>query len=232
MPSDRQFVATSTRCSASARAATRAGRASAGYLATHGNTESTNVNARLRVTYSLPDWSHEFDLSVVSANRDDTTITEAYTGRYKARREFAERNYLFTSLDSQRDRFSAYDYQVSQAIGYGWRLVDRGNHTLNMEVGGGAQQAKRHDGTAQDEAIMRSEVGYRWRVNDGVSFHKDFVVEHGRSNTRTEAQTELRARLIGNIGLVLSYRIRHNSDVLPGRHRSDLFSSVSLEYTF
>jgi putative salt-induced outer membrane protein len=208
------------------------GRASVGFLATQGNTDSTNANARLRLAYALPDWSHDFDWSVVSASRDDQTTSEAYTANYKARREFVSRSYLFTALDSQRDRFSAYEYQMSESVGYGFRAVDRTDHSLSVEIGGGAQQAKFQDGTRQDEAILRSSLGYRWTVNDSVSVHQDLVVEHGASNTRTESLSEMRARLFGNVGLVLSYRVRRNSNVLPDRSRSDIHSSVSLEYAF
>jgi putative salt-induced outer membrane protein YdiY len=42
----------------------------------------------------------------------------------------------------------------------------------------------------------------------------------------------LRARLFGNIALVLSYRLKHNSAVPDDAEPLDSFSSVALEYAF
>jgi putative salt-induced outer membrane protein len=42
----------------------------------------------------------------------------------------------------------------------------------------------------------------------------------------------LRADIIGNLALVLSYRLRHNSDVPAGTEKTDRFTAISLEYGF
>lgn len=208
------------------------GRAALGYLATSGNTDSTNANASFELLYERLVWSHEFALSAISASRDDVTTAESYTGAYAARRSFGERSYLFTALDWRSDRFSAFDHQASETVGYGRRLVDTERHALSVEGGLGARQAERQTGVQEDDQIARFKLDYTLTVNGTTEFSQDLVAESGDANTSIESVSALRARLFGDIALVISHRIRRNSDVDPGIEKTDQFSSISLEYAF
>lgn len=208
------------------------GKAAVGYLATNGNTESTNANASFELLYGRDVWSHEYELSAVTASNEGETTTEAYTFAYGGRREFGEVSYLFTALDWERDEFSAFDSQVSETVGYGRHLVATDAHALDFEIGGGARQSEQRDGTSLDDSIVRAALDYVWTVNDATSFSQQFLVASGSTNTRSQSVSELRARLFGNVALVLSYRIKHNSDVESGIEKADSFSAISLEYAF
>ncbi len=224
-----QFLATAA--SAQGDEDTVSGRATLGFLSTTGNTESTNTNARLRLRYVPNEWSHEWDLSAVGATREEETTTEAYTGRYVARRAWG-RSFMFAALDWNKNRFAAYQRQRSESLGYGHTVVDTDNHEFNVEAGLGRRFARRIDGATTEEAIARATLDYEWTLNSTTSFAQELVVESGSSNTRTESVSALRARLFTDIALVVSYRLRRDSDVPPGSVRTDIFSSVSLEYAF
>jgi putative salt-induced outer membrane protein len=210
------------------------GQIAVGYLATSGNTDSTNANASFGMKYTLTKWEHLVKAAAVAATSDEITTAEAYAANYSARRSFgdARKSYLFTTLDWRKDRFSSYERELSETAGYGRRVVDRAPHLLTAEIGAGARQADLIDGTSQDEGIVRGAVAYTWAFTETTGFSQDFVVESGASNTSTEWVSKLRARLVGNIGLVLSYRIKHNSDVVLGSEPTDRFTSISLEYAF
>jgi putative salt-induced outer membrane protein len=208
------------------------GKAALGYLATSGNTESTNVNASFNLVYQLPDWRHGFDLSAVSASSNDETTAEAYRASYEARRDFGEHNYFFSALNWRLDRFSGYAEQVSQTVGYGRRLIDRESHVLAASAGTGARQAELRDGSEEDGAIVRGSLDYIWTMSPTAEFEQTLAIESGSTNTSVEALSALRARMLGNISLVLSYRVKHNSNVPPETANADRFSSLALEYAF
>lgn len=210
------------------------GTAGLGYLATSGNTESTNANASFELLYERPAWNHEFALSAVTASREGDTTAEAYTGAYEARRGWGEdeRSYLVTAFDWRADRFSAFDHQMSETVGYGRRLIDNDTHALNVEGGIGARQAERQNGVEENDEIARLGLDYTLSVNDTTEFSQDFVTESGSTNTSVESVSALRVRLFGDIGLSVSHRIRYNSDVQPGTEDTDQFTSISLEYDF
>ena len=144
----------------------------------------------------------------------------------------SKKSYLFTTLDWRKDRFSSYEDELSETAGYGRRLIENGPHLLTGEIGAGARQANLIDGTSQNEGIIRGALGYTWKFTDTTGFSQDLVIESGSSNTSTEWLSRLRAKLVNNIGLVLSYRIKHNSQVVLGSEPTDTFTAISLEYGF
>lgn len=208
------------------------GKASLGYLSTSGNTESTNANAAFNLLWKQTLWSHEFDLSAIKAENSGDTTAEAYFASYTGRRAFGEKSYLFAALDWQSDKFSAYDSQMSETVGYGRHLIATERHALDIEIGAGARQAELLTGASEDDSIIRGALGYTWTISDSSEFKQGLVVESGSSNTRTESVSELRADIFGNVALVLSYRLRNNSDVPPGIDKTDTFTAISLEYAF
>jgi putative salt-induced outer membrane protein len=208
------------------------GKAALGYLATSGNTESRSVNAALNIVLARATWTHEFNATAIAATSEEVTTAEAYTAGYEARHDFNEKGYLFTALDWDSDRFSSYDSRISESIGYGRRLVATDRHMLNTEIGAGARQLKLVDGTSEHDAILRAALDYAWIISETTRFDQDVTIESGASNTGAVSVSELRARLFGDVSLVLSYRVKRNSDVLPGAEKIDRFSSIALEYTF
>jgi putative salt-induced outer membrane protein len=210
------------------------GEVALGYLSTKGNTDSTNANATFALKYTLEHWAHNVDLLAIGATTDNVTTAEAYSAKYKAKRAFGAdgKSYLFAALDWSHDRFSAYDEQISESVGYGRVLIDRGRSVLNGELGAGARQSTLIDQTKEDEGILRAALDYELKLTDMTGFKQSLVIESGSSNTTTEAISALRARLVGNVGLVLSYRIKSNTDVPVGIEKTDRFTSIALSYAF
>jgi putative salt-induced outer membrane protein len=208
------------------------GKASLGYLATSGNTDSTNASGAFQLQWVKEAWSHEFDLAAITASNQGVTTSESYAASYDARRDFGERSYLVATLDWEQDHFSSYDSRTSESVGYGRKVVDTERHALAAEFGLGARQLDRVDGLQEDEAILRLALDYGWTISETTGFSQKLTVESGDSNTNLVAVSELRARLFGDVALVLSYRIKHNNDVLPGIEKTDRFTAISLEYAF
>lgn len=209
-----------------------AGKVTFGYLATSGNTENSNLNSSFEVGYTAGLWLHEARAAAIYADESGFTTSEAYDAGWKSARNVTDNDFLFGRLDWRKDLFSAFDTQFSQTVGYGRRLIDNDRHSLDGELGVGARQSERRDGTDLDETIFRGGLKYRWTLSDTSEFRQDLIVEAGGDNTFTESVTAISARLIGALALTASYTLRNNSDVLPGTKKTDTFTAVSLEYGF
>ena len=209
-----------------------AGKATLGYLATSGNTDNSNLNSAFEISYTRNDWKHSFKAHAINATENQTTTAESYEAGWKSERDFSEGNYLFGQLDWRKDRFSGYDQQFSQTIGYGRRLIDTDRHRLNIEAGLGARQSDLADGTSQNETILRGGLDYTLKISDNSEFFQGLVVESGNENTYLESVTKLSANLVGNLALVASYTIKNNSQVPAGTEKTDTFTALSLEYKF
>jgi putative salt-induced outer membrane protein len=209
------------------------GDVSLGYLSTKGNTDSTNANAKFDVTWDLDGpWKHEWHALAINARTDGITTAESYSAGYKAKRDFSDKSYLFFTGDWRQDRFSGYDEQVSEAVGYGRTLIDNMKHKLSLEGGAGAKQSDLTTGTSLDEAIVRGALDYLFTISETSNFEQKFLIEQGDENRYTESTSALKTRIVGNIALVLSYVIKSNSDVPVGIEKTDRFTSISLEYGF
>lgn len=209
------------------------GNVALGYLATSGNTDSTNFNAALKVNWDLDGpWEHEWTALAIEARTDVETTAEAQSAGYKAQRNFGEMSYIFFSGDWRQDRFSGYDRQVTEAVGYGNRLIDTDRHMLSLEAGAGAKQSDLITGEELDEAIVRGGLDYLMRISETSEFSQKLLIEQGEDNRYTESTTALKTRIAGNLAVVLSYVIKNNSDVPVGIEKTDRFTAISLEYGF
>jgi len=209
-----------------------AGKAMLGYLATSGNTDNSTLNSKFEISYTTGNWKHAFGASAINATEDEATTAEAYTADWKSELSLSEANYLFGQLDWRKDRFSGYSTQFSQTVGYGRRLIDRGAHKLNVEIGAGARQSELVDGTEENETVIRGGLNYAWQLGENAAFTQGFTVESGDKNTYSESVTALSAKLVGNLALVASYTVKNNSDVPPLVEKTDTYTALSLEYVF
>ncbi|MEJ2602401.1 MAG: DUF481 domain-containing protein [Gammaproteobacteria bacterium] len=208
------------------------GKASLGYLATSGNSDSLNVSASAEVGYTTGKWEHTAEASAVGAQQDDETTAEAYLAAWKSHYELTDRDYAFARLRWQKDKFSGYDQQMSETVGYGRKVLDSDRHVLDVEVGLGLRQLDLRDGTSEDGTILRGFADYTFNLSENAEFGQSLLLESGSENTFWESITELKASLIGELALKASYTIRRNSDVPAGSEKTDTFTAIALEYEF
>ena len=208
------------------------GKISLGYLATSGNTENSSLNSAFEVGYTTGKWAHRLQLQAINSSESDSTTAESYEAGWKTEYDVSAHNFMFGRANWRKDRFSAYNTQMSQTAGYGRRLIGSGTHTLSMEVGMGARQSELQDGRSDNDLILRGGLDYKWVFSETADFSQVFVIESGDINTYIESISAVRARLVGKLALVASYTVKNNSDVPPGSEKTDTFTALSLEYGF
>ncbi len=190
-----------------------------GYAKTSGNSESSAANFKGEGRYDKDRWHHILGATVVATSsaedRDspDETTAESYWAGIKSQYDFAPAWYGFGSVDWYKDRFSAYDHQLYEAAGLGWRILRSEAHRLDLELGAGAKQAKLVSGEDQNEAIALLRGLYTWQISENAAFVQKVAVLSGSDNTYSESVSELKAGIIGDLSLVLGYTWKHNSDV-------------------
>ena len=209
-----------------------AGKAALGYLSTSGNTENSNLNSAFELTHTTDRWKHLLRALAIYASEDEVTSSEAYELGWKSEWTINDASFLFGRLNWRKDRFSSYDSQFSQTAGYGRRLIETDRHKLHVEVGAGARQSRLVDGSREDEFIIRGGLDYVWVLSETAEFTQKLGVESGDTNTNIESVSALSARIMGNLALVASYTIKHNTDVLPLTEKTDTYTALSLEYLF
>ena len=208
------------------------GTVSFGYLATSGNTENQSYNGATKVSYARNKWTHTVSGSVIGAAESDTTTAEAFQAGWKSEYAINEHDFLFGLVDWRKDRFSGFDQQLSGTLGYGRRLIESERHVFTVDAGLGYRSSDLADGTSDSGTIARGGLEYTWTFSETSAFEQSLVVEAGSDNTFYESVSAVRASLVGDLALVLTFTVRHNSDVPVGNENTDTFTAISLEYAF
>lgn len=230
------FEAQAQQAPATAAAATEADpwliKAALGYLATSGNTESSSLNSGFSIAFDDDLWLHSLEATAINSSENKDTTTEAYGVGWKSEYSLTKSDFLFVRVNWRKDRFSGYEQQLSETLGYGRRLIDTGTHVLNAEIGAGARQAELADGTMEDELIKRGGLSYQWKFSETAEFAQTVAVESGPDNTWLETVSAVKARVVEDLALVASYTVKNNSSVPVGSENTDRFTAISLEYSF
>ena len=208
------------------------GKATLGYLATSGNTENSTLNTGVEVGFATGQWQHTASAGAINASENEVTTAEAYQLGWKTERNLTDKDFLFGLLDWRKDNFGAFDTQFSQTVGYGRRVIDTDKHHLNFEAGVGARQSETQAGLTESETIFRGGAYYKWQFSETAEFRQDLTVESGSENTYSQSVSAVSAKLLGDLALVASYTIKHNSDVPALTEKTDTLTALSLEYAF
>jgi putative salt-induced outer membrane protein len=208
------------------------GKATLGYLATSGNTENSTLNSGVEVGFATGKWQHLARAFALYASENQITTAEAYELGWKSERNLTDVDFLFGRLDWRKDNFGAFDTQFAQTVGYGRRLLKTDRHLLNVEVGVGARQSELQTGITENETIFRGGAYYKWKISETAEFRQDLTAESGSDNTYLESITAVSAKVMGQLALVASYTVKHNTDVPALTEKSDTYTALSLEYVF
>lgn len=211
---------------------TWAGSGEAGYVATSGNTETSNLTLKLGLTNEREKWRHNLALEGLKSEDDGDTTAERYLAAWQSDYKISEHDYLFGRLSYEDDKFSGYNYRITESIGYGRRVLDRNNMTLDLEAGPGLRQSELDNGDKENEAILRLAARYAWDITDHAKFTEELSSDIGEDATITKSVTALQADIVGNLAMKASFTIKNTSDVPAGIEKTDTETALTLVYGF
>lgn len=203
-----------------------------GVIATTGNTETETIKAKASLTTERNKWRHKAEVTGLRSEDQEITTAEKYTFGWQSDYKFSKHNYFLASLDYEDDRFSGYDYRVTETVGYGHRTIDEANLTLDLEIGPGARQSKLDDGSNEDEFIVRGSAKLAWTISNSSKFNEVLKADFGEEATITTSTSELLTQINTSLAMKLSYVYKNTSDVPPGVEKTDTETSVTIVYKF
>lgn len=203
-----------------------------GYVATSGNTENESLNAKAMVSNDRKNWKHQLIATALSSSDEIGTTAEKYTLHAQSNYKLSGADYLYGLVKYEKDRFGGYEYQVTESIGYGRRVVDHENLSLDLEIGPGARQSKLDNGDTEDETILRGAAKLDWKISKSSTFGEILSVESGEDITITKSVTSLSSQIDGNLSMKVTYTIKHTSEVPEDVDDTDTETAVTLVYNF
>lgn len=203
-----------------------------GYVATSGNTETETLNAKAMATTEREKWRHKLEITALKASDETGTTAEKYTLTGQSDYKLKKPNYLFAIVSYEDDKFSGYDYQLSESVGYGRRVIEETGLSLDLEIGPGARQAKLDSGENENEGMIRGAAKLNWTVSATSKFTEVLTVEAGEDVTITKSVTGLSSQINGSLSMKITYTYKNTSEVPVGVDDTDTETAVTLVYNF
>lgn len=203
-----------------------------GIVGTSGNTENRSINAKAKGVYTSDPWRHTALFEAYNNADAIRTTAERYLLSAKSDRKTSDFNYFFGLVTYESDRFSGYDYHVSESVGFGRRIIETPKLTLDLEVGPGGRQSKRNDGQSENEMMIRLAGDLKWKLSDSAEFSETVSTEIGEDSTVTKSVTALKARIVGALAMKLAFAVRNVTDGPAGTKETDTETALTLVYAF
>ena len=208
-----------------------------GYVSTSGNSETESINAKAMASTDREEWRHKVEATALKASNTtmgvDSTTAKKTTFMGQSDYKLDGKNFLFGVITYENDKFNGYDYQVTEAIGYGRRLIEESDLTVDVEIGPGARQFKlAATGQKESEAMVRGAAKIDWTISKTSKLGEVLAVEAGEDITVTKSVTSLSSQIEGNLSMKLTYTYKKTSEVPAGTDDTDTETAVTLVYNF
>lgn len=213
-----------------------------GAITTSGNTVGTSITGKIDAKQELQHWSNQYIFSAFFKEDEKTDENgDKYTERsaerflisakaaYKLEDEF-DKLFVFGSYTD--DKFGAYTKYSTLAVGYGTRLYNSEDMSLDTEIGPGYFSGERSTGETEKGFIVRGAGAFKWTISESAIFAQTLSVEYGTDNTRTIAETSLQAKVNGSLQMKAAFLVQNDSDVPVGKKSTDTQTSLTLVYSF
>lgn len=197
-----------------------------------GNTEAQNLNLNSSFTYTRNKWQSTTKLEAYNSKENDVRSNEEYRANEQVRFNYSERKYSFAEVDYVNDRFSGYDYRVTELVGYGRHILNRGTFKLNGEIAGGARQSKLQNNDTENEPVAKLELNATFDLNEHVGMGSNLSSVIGSDAIVTESDSWIKSKLTETLYLKLGFNAEHISDVPAGRENIDTKTTVTVGYSF
>lgn len=202
-----------------------------GLIITNGNSTARNVSTKLNLLNERPRWRHQAKAEGLKASDKQGTTAEKYLANAKTNYKFSKNNYIYLMLNYEDDRFSGYEYQASESLGYGHRFQPASSAIIDLELGVGARQSRIDDtGEYVDEGTGRVATMLEWKISPTSVFKEEASLEFGEDNTVSRSVTSLKAKVSEDLSMKLSFSVRRNSTVPAGVRNTDTETAVTLVY--
>ncbi|MFT7087154.1 MAG: putative salt-induced outer membrane protein [Rickettsiales bacterium] len=197
-----------------------------------GNTEQENINANFTSNYDAKKWNTNLRMLAINQKEGDNRTAEQYRALVNSRYKLKTKNYFFGEAEYVKDRFSGYDYRISESLGYGRVFVKNSLTTLEAEASAGMRQSLITSGEKSNSLMQKTTVRFNHKLTAYITFSEQLSVSIDQEAIISESETSIKTKLKDNLYLNFSVNIENISEVPEGTKNTDTLSTLSLGYSF
>ena len=211
------------------------GSAEFSYLSTSGNSKTSSLGGGLELLYKPPSWNFSLDANYLRSSAEGILTAEQFKGAVKGARDLTARIDVYGRGSYLRNTFAGLDSLVGVDAGLGYKLFDGPVHSVRAEAGFGYSWENQSTGVNRNYANARTGLGYKWVFSKTAQFTNDFGVLLDLSDTNNwiiNDTAAVTASLTSIFALKASWTILYRKQPVPGFHKTDTSTAVSLVAKF
>ena len=204
-------------------------------LATTGNSDTDSLGVEFGLKRVPDPWGIEIGAKYLRATQDGITNAERYLAGVRGTRALDDRWSVFVGASGERDTFAGFDLRGILEGGATYKLLTGTVHALAVD--GGLTWTKLNPVSGSNRSFVGGIVGaaYQWTLSKTSAFTEQLRLypDFDRTNDwRATSETALKASLTDTLALKAGYEVRYSNEPVPGFHKTDTASTVSLVASF
>lgn len=215
-----------------------------GAVLTTGNTNTASAKTAINVEQDWEFWRTEYAVDAQyqrsqfkgDDGEDERETTEqqiflSYQGNYKLENP-EESFFIFGSYSD--DRFSGYEYQLTTAMGYGWRFLQTQDSVIDLEIGPGYVWNELDGGGKIQGTIFRGAFKFEHQFTVATRFRQEVITDLSFSgeNSKTKIDSSFIADINGRLAMKVSFLLEYNTKPEEGIKSVDTETGITLVYSF
>lgn len=197
-----------------------------------GNSEEERLHVAGNYSYDFGTWKNITKFSGENQKSEAIRTNEEYRINNQSKLALSEKDYSFLELDYVNDRYSGFDYRLSETVGYGRTFFK--NQKLNWigELGLGARQTKSTSSTSDNNLLVTARTQANWAITDTLSAEQELKSAYSVENLISSSHTALKSSITKDLYLKLAFDLEHIGDVPADTKHTDTKTSLMVGYEF
>jgi putative salt-induced outer membrane protein len=195
-----------------------------------GNTEQKSLTAGLNLERDGLNWRHRADAIIDIVDNDGGTDQQRILAGYQIDYKFSETLYAWGRFEYEKNREAGIERRFAESAGLGWRAVNSGRVTWDLEAGPALRQT-RFVTTDENSLAVRGASRFLWNISDTSAFSNDTAIFWDSAGSIANT-TALTSKLFGSLSARLSVNLAWEQEPPLGLEKLDTTSRVTLVYTF
>lgn len=213
-----------------------------GMLFYNGNNNAKHLNGSLLSEYQESRLGNIFRATgLLSVGKNNKTQykernAEKYTVSNTLQYVLSPDHFAYLRVEALHDHFSAFSYEFTESLGYGYSLFQTEHMTWDMSGGPGLRQSQIASSLAhRHEVIGHIDSQFYYEMTKFTSFKQSISLDMSPQNTKTRSLNELKTSLFGPVAAKFSFELENYTKIPPKSRytrKTDATTKITLSYSF
>ena len=198
----------------------------------NGNTKRQAASLSAKLKYVKDDMENTTKFTARTSKEDRVRTNEEYQINNQTNYNFTDSDYLFFEAEYVNDRFSGFEYRISELLGYGRKIIKSDDLNISTEISAGGRQSSLTDGSSENSLLGKLTAKGDWKITNTITFEQEFSSSFGSDAVISTSDSALKTKLMEALYLKINYNLQHIDNVPANKKQLDSLMSVGVGYEF